>query len=551
VPLHLVPGNHDIGDKPVSWMPAGTIDRESIEIYEKTFGRHFYAVRHEGVRFLVLNAPLINSGLPQEDEQRIWLESELSENADDRTFVFIHYPLFVSDPDEAGSYDNIEEPGRSWLIRLVQKYKPEALFAAHVHNFWYDVLGETETYVLPSTCFIRHDYSEMYRIDAGDQHGRNDSAKLGFAVLDIFEAGHVVHYQRSYAALLTADARLDPAAQPINRVHTKTATVSNLAVDMRRSWAEEFDIAPSGAVDEFGRKRARNDYPVLALWEMGLRTMRVPIQDLIDPRVRRRMELMAAVGHKFQIYCYGFPEPGVANLLARHAHLVDTLEVVVNWEDANAACASIVALHAQTGISACLSRVNRKDAAKIGGNRYNHLISHGFSMAEMPEIKSFLAKHDAAGVIAKIQVTVLREQCPWDMTAEAETIADELGRRISLYVRSSGAVPAEAFVDDQANAARFIKAAMAALAASSVDIILDTFTDADRGYFVRTGLVDRRYNPRLAGRLLQRLIGLAGANQWSRSGDGTDTCAVTNADGQTISLAIGADGEPNLSVGSA
>lgn len=544
-PVHVVPGNHDIGDKPVGWMPAGTIDPESIAIYEKAFGRHFYAVRHEGVRFLVLNAPLINSGLPQEEEQRNWLETELAENADVRTFVFIHYPLFVSDPDEPGSYDNIEEPGRSWLIRLVQKYKPEALFAAHVHNFWYDVLGETETYVLPSTCFIRHDYSEMYRIDAGDQHGRNDSAKLGFAVLDIFETGHVVHYQRSYAAMLAPGQNLDPATPPLSRVHTKTATISNLAVDMRRSWAEEFDIAPSGAVDEFGRKRARNDYPVMALWEMGLRTMRVPIQDLIDPRVRRRMQLMADVGHKFQIYCYGFPEPSVANVLARHADLVNTLEVVINWEDAEAACASIVALHAQTGVTACLSRVNRKDAGKIGGNRYNHLISHGFSMAELPEIAAFLAKHDPAGAIAKIQVSVLREQCPWEIAAEAEMAAKELGRRISLYVRSSGAVPAEAFLDDQANATRFLRAAMAALGSTSVDVILDTFTDADRGHFVRTGLVDRRYNPRLAGRLLQSLMGAAGGQKWSRSADG---CAVTNPEGRTIGMSVGSDGDPILTV---
>ncbi|MBU2531532.1 MAG: metallophosphoesterase, partial [Alphaproteobacteria bacterium] len=58
MPLYLVPGNHDIGDKPVSWMPAGTIDEHSIASYEAAFGKHFYAVRHEGIRFVVINAAL-------------------------------------------------------------------------------------------------------------------------------------------------------------------------------------------------------------------------------------------------------------------------------------------------------------------------------------------------------------------------------------------------------------------------------------------------------------------------------------------------------------
>ena len=31
-PLYLVPGNHDIGDKPVAWMPAGMVDGESIAL---------------------------------------------------------------------------------------------------------------------------------------------------------------------------------------------------------------------------------------------------------------------------------------------------------------------------------------------------------------------------------------------------------------------------------------------------------------------------------------------------------------------------------------
>ena len=546
MPLHLVPGNHDIGDKPVSWMPAGTVDSHSIDIYEAAFGRHFYAFRHKNVQFIVLNAALINSGLVQESKQRHWLENELEAAPDTRTFVFIHYPLFVSDPDEPGSYDNLDEPGRSWLIDLVKTYKPEGLFAAHVHNFWYDVLGETETYILPSTCFVRHDYSELYRIEPGDQYGRNDTAKLGFAVLDIFTEGHVVHYQRSHGALHKPGGALPETMRPIQRVHTKTSAIGNLAVDMRHSWAEVLDVAPSGAVDEFRRKRARNDYPVMALWEMGLRAMRVPVQDLIDARVRRRMELLAAVGHTFQVYCYGAPDRALISLLARHRRLVHTLEMVINWEDAVKACAIIRKLKNDTGIAVCLSRVNRKDTAKFGGNRYNHLISHGFSLGEIDEIKSFLAAHDPDRGVSEVLVAVSRETCPWQVTAQAEEAAESLGRRVCLYIKSSGSSPAEAFVDDKANAVRFMTAALAGLSARAATVVLDTFTDADRGYFVRTGLVDRRYNPRLAARLMQTLMAVAGAGPWRRAIDGQAGPAIVNADGREIRLKLSDEGMPEI-----
>ena len=265
MPLHLVPGNHDIGDKPVSWMPAGTVDEHSIALYEQTFGPHFYVFTRSGIRFIVLNASLINSGLVAEDRQREWLEAELATRPDIRTFVFIHYPAYVSRSDEPGSYDNIDEPGRSWLLGLVERYRPEALFAAHVHNFWYDVHGETETYVLPSTCFVRHDYSELYRIEPGDQFGRNDTAKLGYALLDIYERGHVARYQRTYGATLARGEAPETVGALTVEIDSRISTIDNVAVDLRRSWAEELDIAASGAVDEFQRKRARNDYPVVIL----------------------------------------------------------------------------------------------------------------------------------------------------------------------------------------------------------------------------------------------------------------------------------------------
>lgn len=534
MPLHLMPGNHDIGDKPVTWMPAGMVNGEHIALYHKHFGRDFFSFDHQGCHFIIINSPLINSGIPAEAEQAKWLEADFEAHKGSRIFLFSHYPVYVSDPEEPESYDNIDEPGRGWLLGLIRHYKPEALFAAHVHNFWYDVIGETEYYVTPSTCFVRHDYSEMYRIDGGSQQGRNDIAKLGHLTLEIYSTGHVAHYHRSYGGCLEQGAAAAPAVT--KRPHVKTTRLGGIYVDMRHAWAEELAVAPSGAVDEFRRKKARNDYPVMAMWEMGLRGLRVPIQDLEDPPTRRRMALMCDVGHKFHLYRYGMPDEGQRKLLKDHAGLVAQLELVLNWDEVGGHLEALKRLRAETGVPIVLSRVNRKDAAKISGGRFNHLISHGFTLAEIPELADFLASNP--GLLNGTQFTIPRSECPWDAARKLAAFARQTGCCPYLYVKSTEASPAERFHDEIANARRFGEALLSGVG-HGVPVILDTFDDADRGYFTRTGLVDRRFNPRLAGQLVAELVRQINGGNW-RSAD-TDTPCLSDGKGRTLSFGAVSD----------
>ncbi|MEQ9257793.1 MAG: metallophosphoesterase [Roseovarius sp.] len=527
MPLHLMPGNHDIGDKPVTWMPAGMVNGEHVALYREHFGQDYYSFDHGDCHFVIINSPLINSGDPAEAEQAAWLEADFEANAGRRIFMFSHYPLYVCDPAEPESYDNIDEPARGWLLGLIRRYKPEALFAAHVHNFWYDVIGETEYYVVPSTCFVRHDYSEMYRIDGGSQQGRNDAAKLGFLTLDIHEKGHVAQYHRSYGACLREGERSPPPVPA--RPNVKTTRFDGLYVDMRHAWAEEMVVAPSGAVDEFRRKKARNDYPVMALWEMGLRGLRVPLQDLADPATRRRMELMRDVGHVFHVYRYGLPTDEERALLKAHAPLVSQFELVLGWDGIGEAIEALHELRAETGVDIVLSRVNRKDAAKTAGGRYNHLISHGFTLVELEELAQFLAAHP--GLVQGVQFTIPRSLSPWGTARQLAGFATRTGARPFLYVKSTEASPAERFPDEIANARRFGEAVLSA-AGFGLSVILDTFDDADRGYFTRTGLVDRRFNPRVAGELVGALIRKIDAGGPWRAAEGDQPCLLDAEGGQ-------------------
>lgn len=533
IPLYLVPGNHDIGDKPVDWMPAGMVNADSIAKYQSHFGQHFYSFDREGMHFIVLNASLVNSNDPAEATQKAWLEEDLKGAQGQRVFVFVHYPLYVSDPEEVPSYDNIDEPGRSWLLGLIERYKPEALFSAHVHNFWYDVYADTAMYVMPSTCFVRHDYSEMYRIDGGDQFGRNDTAKLGFVTLEIYDTGHIAHYHRTYGRRLAEGMVEKRPDYP--RTHVKRTSLPRTIVDMRHGWAEEMTVAPSGALDEFRRKTARNDYPVMALWEMGLSKMRVPVQDLLDDRVRRRMEILHAAGNRFQVYLYDLPDAATAETIENHADLVEVLEIVIPWHRRARRISDLQSLREATGIPLLLSRVNREDAAKTAGGRYNHLISHGFGLDEVDELVGFAQEHGS--VIDGFMFSISRESGPHAAVAFLDEFGHRTGKLPVLYVKSTVASPWAHFLDDRANASRIGEAVMAGAGATHTHVVLDTFADADRGYFVRTGLVDRRFNPRLAGRMLTALAPRLADGAWQPNG----ACSLQRSEGATLTLGFVSD----------
>jgi 3',5'-cyclic AMP phosphodiesterase CpdA len=503
-PLHCVPGNHDMGDKYVEWAPAVVVNEPFLDVYESHFGKDFYAFEHKGCRFVVLNSQVFNSGLAREADQWSWLEAELAANGASRTFLFSHYPPYVADPREIEHYDNMGEPARGRLLRLVERHGVTAVFAGHVHNYFYDRLGDCDLYVLPAVSAVRHDYSELFATPpTDDDHGRDDNAKLGFFVVDVYERDHVAHFVRSYGATPANGRSFRPAA-----VHSRLRLPCPVGIDMRHPWGRSVEIAYQGVVDEFYRKRARNDYALAGLWEIGVRALRVPIGDLLDDEVRRRMEVLTALGHEFTVFVYGIPDAAAVEMLDRHRHLVHALEVIVPVDGRDDALVSLDAIRKQSGATVFLSKLRSSADAKAEGGRYTHFISHGFGEAD----------HDLlVGVIARAPDTVggavFRAEAGSNVTARISTAAGwatRVQRRALVHVTLADENPARRADDDLATANRVAETLLGAHAhAGTCEVVLDTFADMDRGYFPRNGLVDRLYNPRLAGKVfasLQRLL---------------------------------------------
>lgn len=521
-PLYLVPGNHDIGDKPNDWAPTAQICDAYVALWEKHFGAHYHAFDKGDCHFVVINAQIINSGLPCEEEQRLWLERDLEASRHKRIFLSSHYPPYFTRPDEEENYDNIGEPGRSWMLDLLERYEVEALFIGHVHNFWYNRYAKTDCYLLPSTAFVRQDYSEMFRIQPGpdDQAGRNDKAKLGYFVVHVYARGHLCEIVRTYGKTLDQDAAQSEYAQSsyaqgisaqslataeIGSLHPRLNPHPALGFDMRQNWMEIVEIPPTGGLDEFDRKEVRNDYPLMALWEMGVRKLRVPLRDLQVAGNRERMRQLQRQGQEFTLFSFGVPDARNRQLIFENQDIFSAWEIGLNWEVLARIAPEIGEIGRQVKVPVYLSRLRSIDELRREAGRYYHVINQGFLAEDRDQMESLLAHKDLGDAIAGFVFRLTAQRAPWEAIREAEAMAAELQVKASVHVRMCGSDPAEAMQDDDWAGQRIAETAFAACSGRDLSVYIDTFADNDRGYFVRNGVLDRLHNPRHGFHILRHL----------------------------------------------
>ncbi|NQV83111.1 MAG: metallophosphoesterase [Rhodospirillales bacterium] len=508
-PLYLTPGNHDVGDKPNDWAPSAGICEDYLALWSKHFGAHYQAFDHGDCHFVIINAQIINSGLACEAEQRQWLENDLKANKGKRIFLNSHYPPYFSKPDEEENYDNIGEPGRTWMLEVLAKHNIEALFIGHVHNFWYNRYANTDCYLLPSTSFVRQDYSEMFRIKPGpdDQAGRNDKAKLGYFVVHVHEDGHVCDIIRTYGETSAPNTPEPAAVERVAAVHPRLNRHAALGFDMRQNWMEIVEIPPTGGLDEFDRKEVRNDYPLMAIWEMGVRRLRVPMRDLLVADARERMRALKRHGHEFTLFSFGEPDERTRELIVANQDIFSAWEIGVNSEVLERIIGGIGNIARRVDLPIYLSRLRSIDELRAESGRYFHVINQGFLANDLDQMKGLLARDELAGAIDGFVFRLTADRNPWEAVQEAGELAGQLGVKASVHLRMCGANPAEAKEDDLWVTNRIAEALLAACTKDNVSVFADTFIDNDRGYFVRNGILDRLNNPRQGFHVVRHLYG--------------------------------------------
>ena len=507
-PVHYLPGNHDIGDKPIACAPAPQVCDDFIGKYKEHFGPTFDAFEHQGVQFITLNASVMNSGLSEEADQWVWLEQFTKDHVDERCFVFIHYPPYLTIRDEQPHYDNIDEPGRTQLLELLKSLNVEGMFAGHVHHFFYNRDVQTDMYCLPSTAFTRHDFSELFAIAPGSEFGRDDAEKLGYAMVDVFADTHAVR-------LINVDETqvgTGTVASTIKPLHPRQGHVPPIAVQLRHDWTAISALPTNGPLDDFSRKNARNDYPILSTWQMGLTWLRVPLDDLGAAVSRDRMGNLIEMGQRFIVVTFGIPSEKALENLCTHALLIEALEIVLSPDDMMHAAASIEALRCRLKKPIYIGPL-ASSAQQAGKNVkvFAHKTSFGFRVNELSDSDHISnAQIDIMNAADGLLFQVRSDEDILHQLAVIDGVSAELKKLAIIHVNTSRTHPAHGQFDAIHLANQTALACLGAYSMSHVLVVLDTLMDIDRGDFPRSGLIDRRGNLNLSGRYLKSLLAFLG-----------------------------------------
>jgi len=491
MPYYLVPGNHDIGEKIHAALPKVndevSITRSAIGQYEQHFGPQRYSFQHKGCLFLVINTLLLNSGLEDEQDQWAWLDKTLRDNAGKRVFVFAHYPLYLSSKDEPDYYDNIDEPARSRLLDMLAPHSVEGYYAAHVHNFFYNHLNGMHQFVLPSASITRIDYTEFFRTSPTRDICRFDPAKTGFFWVDVHADRHVPYLIRT------------SNGHPY-RAHSWKSTGSSVTMDLRMPWCDEADIPTPWGAEIFERKHVRNDYPLSALWEMGITDLRIPISDILDPRVSNRVKELSGLGHRFTVVMFGTPNEERRAALAEHSAGIRAIEVVALFSQWHDLAAPLKELRQGSAFEVYLHAVR----PEVQGWTTNH----GMHVDLTDEVDWVLSQADLTEAVDGFVFGVRPDMSPCDGYAAVERCLSGTTYKPLLHVPCVRMDWIKVPTDEASRLQELSRVAEAVFLARvhpEISVVLDNFVEVDRGYGNCRGLVDRLYNPKDGSRIATAL----------------------------------------------
>ncbi len=492
VPWHLAPGNHDVGEKLHKALPnldpEISITERNIAQFQEHYGAQFHSFEHKGCAFFVVNAMLFNSGLPSEQAQWIWLEAELAKNAGKRLFLCSHYPLFLCDENEPEHYDNIGQPARTRLTNLMRSHKVEACYSGHVHNFFYNRIDDTHLVTLPSTSIMRHDYLELFRSPPENREmGRYHPAKSGFLWVDVYPDSHVPHVIRQNAP----DTRHTHSWRPKGPMPV---------MDLRMPWCDRQEVASPWGAEIFERKRVRNDYPLSALWEMGIRDLRIPVSDLEDVDTSKRVRDLVALGHRCTVVMFGLPKAERRAVLEANCDIVDSLEVVALQNVMEEMADALSELRKTFGKPIFLNPVH----AEVQG----YTSAHGIRLDCPLDIEWLDRVSYLCQTVDGFVVGVGQDVDPIEGFDLAQNIFEPRNKSFALHIQNVGmyrtTVPTSTVARNR-ELNRVAEAVILARLHPEMSVILDNFVELDRGYFHCFGLVDRTYNPQAGSYLMTRL----------------------------------------------
>jgi len=136
-PLHVLPGNHDIGSHPRT-MPHQPVNAERLARWATAFGpdrfvRDLDGPGGEAWRLIGLNTEIMGTGLPEETAQAAALDTALAGAGRRRIAAFLHKPVFLHDPADPFDDWTVPPAGRAALAGLLGHPGLRLVASGHLH----------------------------------------------------------------------------------------------------------------------------------------------------------------------------------------------------------------------------------------------------------------------------------------------------------------------------------------------------------------------------------------------------------------------------------
>ena len=480
-----VAGNHDVGDKPDPTMPTHPLTAAGLAAYHQRFGPSWYSFDHCDLHLVVLNSQILNTGLPAEEEQRAWLEADLAAHAGMRMAVFLHLPPYLHNPAEPhlGHYDNIGEPARAWLLKLLAAHRVAWLFAAHVHFAFCDSAGALDYRTVPSTSFTRPGFSHLFSGLPPPEQGRDDQPKLGFYLCRLRHNRLDIHLIRT-AGVPGPRRLLTPATADLGGAPLGLTATHPLG------WEAQVPITFPSVV----RQSVRNDYPLLACLELGAQALRCPWTDL--DQSGDRLRLLRRQGVQVQATILDDEDTPYESILERRRDQVDTWEIQTPggpWPSS-----SCLYLFKSYHRNLRLSLAPVIPGQQMAGKQHPRT-RIGYRPEEVAQLDRRLQDADTWIEAALCR---LDAAAPWeDALAWREVSALATMGRLDLLFELPGQ-------SDQEDAVRAAEALFATALLPRARLFVEPFIDLDRTMDVGQGLLDPLCNPRPAFGVLRCLNAL-------------------------------------------
>ncbi|HEY3655543.1 MAG TPA: metallophosphoesterase [Steroidobacteraceae bacterium] len=157
-----IPGNHDIGDHAAGpGLPTDTpFDEARLAQYRTLFGMDRWSIHRNGWQMIGINAPLLATGLDEEDLQYTWLEQALSGRTGP-VGVFLHKPLFRDQAAEDIVHTRyVPRVARNRLINILRGCDLRFVAAGHTHQVRSTWVDGVEHVWAPSTGFTIPDFRQ-------------------------------------------------------------------------------------------------------------------------------------------------------------------------------------------------------------------------------------------------------------------------------------------------------------------------------------------------------------------------------------------------------